>query len=58
MVFERNGYRPALAVMQAESRNCGRDRAERRSGDREPDAEPVLPGFRWKVRDPFAIRRP
>jgi Uma2 family endonuclease len=33
----------------------GRDRVERREGEAELDAEPVLPGFRWKVNDLFQI---
>jgi len=36
----------------------GRNQVERRSGDEELDAEPVLPGFRWKVGELFAVRRP
>ena len=36
----------------------GRNLVERRSGDEELDAEPVLPGFRWKIGDLFAVRRP
>lgn len=31
----------------------GRNQVERRSGGDERDAEPVLPGFRWKVTDLF-----
>jgi Uma2 family endonuclease len=32
---------------------CGLDRVERRSGDDELDAEPVLPGFRCKLSERF-----